>query len=66
MTKKSEEKFEYLKNSKSILGEIKSIFDRFKGHSVTRNSGIQALRPESAPRIKKTQIFVSIKIMIHN
>ena len=29
MIKKSEEKFEYLKNSKSILGEIKSIFDHF-------------------------------------
>ena len=44
MTKKSRQKFKYLKNKKSFYGEIKSIFHNFKGLSVAKN----CIRPESA------------------
>ena len=32
------QQFEYLDNKKSILGEIKSIFNNFKGHSTTNSA----------------------------
>ena len=47
MTKKSKQKFKYLENGKSIRGEIKNIFHRFKG--LPKN----CLRPESAPLRKR-------------
>ena len=45
ITKKSIQKFKYLENENSFLGEIKSIFIIFKGLSVAKN----CLRPKSAP-----------------
>ena len=44
-TKKSKQKFKYLKNEKSFQGEIKSIFHHFKGLSTAKNF----IRPDSAP-----------------
>ena len=45
MTKKSRQKFKYLKNENSFQSEINSIFHYFKGLSVGKNY----LRPWSAP-----------------
>ena len=53
MIKKSRQKFKYLKNEKSLSGEIKSIFVIFKGLSVPKN----CLRPESAP-LSQTKVVV--------
>ena len=53
MTKKSRQKFKYLKNEKSLSGEIKSIFVIFKGLSVPKN----CLRLESAP-LSQTKVVV--------
>ena len=50
MTKKSKQKFEYLKNEKSFYGEKKNTFHHFKGLSVAKNR----LKSESAPLKEKT------------
>ena len=49
MTKNSIQKFKYLQNKKSFWGEIKSIFNIFKGLSIAKN----CIRTESTPLFLK-------------